>query len=206
MDAARVLPDPPLTVNEDVDLAVLAIALSVALPPEIVNVSSTFRLTTLVTTWPYAVVAVTVTLADMFAAVELTIETTPDVETVTPLYAETVHVIVDVVAPAVTVEVLAVVLPLYVRISAPPESVSAGSDLIVMTLVVVCVGPFADVPVMVIAVDLTTAEDPLMTPVEALRLNPAGMLPDVTAHVTPRSDPVCVIAVDETVVLYEDMV
>jgi len=90
--------------------------------------------------------------------------------------------------------------------SAPPVSVSAGSDLIVMTLVVVCVGPLADVPVMVIAVDLTTADDPLMTPADVLRLNPAGMLPDVTAHVTPRSEPVCVIAVDETVVLYDEMV
>ena len=58
---------------------------------------------------------------------------------------------------------------------------------------------------MVTVEDWTALDFPEMTPVDAFRVNPEGRVPEVTAHVTPISDPL-VMAVDDTCVLYDLMV
>ena len=94
---------------------------------------------------------------------------------------------------------------LYVTRVSLQLRVREGSDWIVICLVAVCVGPCVDVPVMVTVVDWTALDFPETTPVSAFKVNPEGRVPEVTAQVTPMSDPL-VIAVDETLVLYDLMV
>ena len=92
--AARVLPDPPVTVNAEVLPPVFPARMFSTSSPEIARVSSTLTVMSIVLDWPYAVSQVTVTVWFIPTAVEFFTLRTPS-ETDAPLNEETVQILVE---------------------------------------------------------------------------------------------------------------